>query len=52
VLIDRGGFLAYLHDCTMIATLSELAAVLAAAPNSLQPAKHQRIPELQDQVEE
>lgn len=52
VLIDRGGFHADLNDCTMIATLSELAEVLAGAPNSLQPAKHQRIPELQDQVEE
>ena len=52
VLIDRGGFHTDLNDCTMIATLSELAEVLAGAPNSLQPAKHQRIPELQDQVEE
>ena len=52
VLIDRGGFHANLNDCIKIATLSELAAVLADAPDSLQPAKHQRILELQDQVEE
>jgi HAD superfamily hydrolase (TIGR01662 family) len=52
VLIDRGGYHSDLNDCTRIATLSELASVLAGAPLSLRPAKHHRIGQLQDQVEE
>ena len=52
VLIDRGGFHPDINDCIRIASLSDLAPLLAAAPHSLQPAKHQRITQLQDQVEE
>lgn len=44
VLIDRGGFHSDKNDCTRIASLSELASVLAAAPHSLQTPKHQPIP--------
>ena len=40
VLIDRGGWHANVNDCTKIATLDELAPVLAAAPQSLKTAKH------------
>ncbi|HEU0021015.1 MAG TPA: HAD family hydrolase [Dehalococcoidia bacterium] len=52
VLIDRGSYHSDVNDCTRIATLSELASVLASAPQSLLPAKHRRIPQLLDQVEE
>jgi ribonucleotide monophosphatase NagD (HAD superfamily) len=52
VLIDRGGYHPEANDCTRIASLSDLAAILAAAPHSLHPAKHRRIGQLQDQVEE
>ncbi len=40
VLIDRGGWHANVNDCTKIATLDELAPVLATAPQSLKTAKH------------
>ena len=40
VLIDRGGWHANVNDCTKIATLDELAPVLAAAPQSLTTVKH------------
>ena len=36
VLIDRGGWHSDVNDCTKIASLSELVAVLADAPQSLQ----------------
>jgi putative hydrolase of the HAD superfamily len=52
VLIDRGGYHPEANDCTRIASLSDLASVLAAAPHSLHPAKLRRIGQLQDQVEE
>ena len=40
VLIDRGGWHPNVNDCTKIATLDELAPVLAGAPQSLKTADH------------
>ena len=40
VLIDRGGWHSNVNDCTKIATLDELAPVLAGAPQSLKTADH------------
>jgi len=40
VLIDRGGWHPNVNDCTKIATLDELAPVLAGAPQSLKTANH------------
>jgi putative hydrolase of the HAD superfamily len=41
VLIDRGGWHADVDDCTKIASLVELSPILANAPRSLTPSRHQ-----------